>query len=85
MEYPMSLWNRVMNFLSTNYFKEKICIVVVTRSIMVLIYNFLKGNHPEHGNYMHYDFENCDRICFEYDIETKKAILDTNLTKLKYL
>lgn len=85
MEDPMSLWNRVMNFLSTNYFKEKICIVVVTRSIMVLIYNYIEGHHPKQGNYMHYEFEYCDRICFDYDIESKHPVLDINLTKLTYL
>jgi len=66
-EHPRQFWNRIMEYL------KSICtggtkIVVCTRSIMVLIYNYIHGNSPERGGgYMHKYIPNCEMLLFCMD------------------
>ena len=65
IESPIVPWKRVINCLyeledDTTYF------IVCTRSIMVLIYNYVNGNEPFSGSYCHHDIKNCGKIVFDY-------------------
>ena len=67
MEDPVSAWERVMAFLSAQE-EDAVHFVVCTRSIMVLIINFVQGNRPiAGGNYKHVEVKNCETVAFRLD------------------
>lgn len=80
MEIPTDFWDRIVNFLrEINDGKMKI--LVCTRSIMVLIYNLVKGNRPILGHgYKHVKIENCDTIAFSVDANFEKIQLICEMT-----
>lgn len=67
MESPNVFWIRILNYL------KSICtggtkIVVCTRSVLVLIYNYINNNAPTVGNgYKHINIGNCESIAFILD------------------
>lgn len=80
MEVPIDFWNRIIDYLKEiNDGKNKI--IVCTRSVMVLVYNLVKGNVPElGGRYKHMTIGNCDIISFSSDAEFQKIQLIEELT-----
>lgn len=66
MESPEQFWHRIIGFLNharCNY----INIVICTRSVMVLIANFVQGKHPQKGGgYTHVSVEHCASVAFDY-------------------
>ena len=80
MEPPDVFWNRILTYLKT------ICtggvnIVVCTRSILVLIYNYVHNKSPQcGGGYKHINIENCGMISFESNNEGELLRIIGNLT-----
>ena len=80
MEMPTVFWNRIVNFLR-EINDGKIKILVCTRSIMVLVYNLVKGNRPILGHgYKHVKIENCDTIAFSVDASFENIQLICEMT-----
>lgn len=66
IEPPDQLWSRITDFLDDNS-DEFTHVVVCTRSIMVMIKNFINGNTPASGNYTHQSVNHCECVRFEYE------------------
>lgn len=66
IEPPDQLWKRMTNFLDDNSDKC-VHIIICTRSIMVMIKNFINNNTPHSGKYIHQPIHHCECICFEYN------------------
>lgn len=80
MEIPTVFWNRIVDFLR-EINDGKIKILVCTRSIMVLVYNLVKGNRPVLGHgYKHVKIENCETIAFSVDANFENIQLICEMT-----
>ncbi|MCI8508464.1 MAG: histidine phosphatase family protein [Lachnospiraceae bacterium] len=76
MEPPEVFWSRIFNFIKTLP-KNKINIVVCTRSVMVMVANLIKGNTPQlGGEYRHVNIGNCDIIAFKLNKDNSFLLLD---------
>ncbi len=80
MEIPIVFWDRIVNYLK-EINDGKMKILVCTRSIMVLVYNLVKGNKPILGHgYKHIKIENCDTVAFSVDANFEKIQLICEMT-----
>lgn len=81
MENYMIFWRRGEKFLS-NIPQNSDSMLVCSNSLMILLANILKGNHPETTQkYRHLDIENCGMIVFK-TIDFKFFTIDDNLTNV---
>lgn len=79
MEDYMSFWDRGKTFLS-KIPKNSNCMLVCSNSLMILLANILKGNHPKTTqNYRHLDIKNCDMIVFQ-TTDYEMFVVDETLT-----
>ncbi len=76
MESPEMFWNRIINFIKVLP-RDRINIVVCTRSVMVMVANLVRGNTPQPGGkYKHVNIENCDIIAFELNKDDSFLLLN---------
>lgn len=76
IESPEVFWSRIINFIKILP-KDRINIVVCTRSVMVMVANLIKGNTPQlGGKYKHVNIGNCDIIAFKLNKDDSFLLLD---------
>ena len=64
MEPPGLFWNRIIDYIN-ELCDGQLKIIVCTRSVLVLVKNFVMGNTPMRGgNYKHHKIDNCETIEF---------------------
>lgn len=80
MESPEVFWDRILTYL------KSICnggtkIIVCTRSVLVLIYNYIHKNDPRPGGgYKHVHINNCEAIASIFDTSGTPVGILGNLT-----
>lgn len=67
MEPPAMFWERILNYLKS-LCTGGVKIIVCTRSVLVLIVNYIHMNSPKPGGkYKHVHINNCETIAFKLD------------------
>ncbi len=80
MEPPEIFWERILKYI------KSICtggvkIIVCTRSVFVLIYNYVHRKNPKPGGgYYHVEVNNCDTIAFELNRDGVLVNILANIT-----
>lgn len=76
IESPEMFWNRIINFIKALP-RDRINIVVCTRSVMVMVANLVRGNTPQlGGKYKHVNIKNCDIVAFKLSKDGSFLLLD---------
>lgn len=80
MEPPDMFWERILNYLKS-LCTGGIKIIVCTRSVLVLIFNYIHMNSPKPGGkYKHVHINNCETIAFKLDANGSLAKILYELT-----
>lgn len=67
MESPQLFWDRILSYIKT-ICNGGVKIVICTRSVLVLVYNYVHNKNPKPGGgYKHIGIDNCELIAFVAD------------------